>query len=105
MIRKFSDISRTNERPTQHEQTFPKTLDWTNFGALNLENICHFLFNNLVTHKHIKNSDRNRPLGVYMAPNAKFTMEVEKNGMLPHLGPQLLNRTPQVETKVYVKTK
>ena len=93
MTRKFSDISRTNERPTQHEQTFPKTLDWTNFGALNLEN------------KHIKNSDRNRPLGVYMTPNAKFTMEVEKNGMLPHLGPQLLNRTPQVETKVYVKTK
>ena len=40
-----------------------------------------------------------------MAPNAKFTMEVEKNGMLPHLGPQLLNRKPQVETKVYVKTK
>ena len=32
-----------------------------------------------------------------------FTMEVEKNGMLPFLGVQLLNRAPCVETKVYVK--
>ena len=30
-------------------------------------------------------------------------MEVEKNGMLPFLGVQLLNRAPCVETKVYVK--
>ena len=34
---------------------------------------------------------------------ASFTMEVEKNGMLPFLGVQLLNRAPCVETKVYVK--
>ena len=32
-----------------------------------------------------------------------FTMEVEKNGMLPFLGVQLLNRAPCVETKIYVK--
>jgi len=32
-----------------------------------------------------------------------FTMEIEKDGMLPFLGIQLLNRAPQVETKVYVK--
>ena len=32
-----------------------------------------------------------------------FTMEVEKNGMLPFLGVQLLNRAPFPETKVYVK--
>ena len=30
-------------------------------------------------------------------------MEIEKDGMLPFLGTQLLNRAPQVETKVYVK--
>ena len=30
-------------------------------------------------------------------------MEVEKDGMLPFLGVQLLNRAPCVETKVYVK--
>ena len=33
----------------------------------------------------------------------KFTMETECNGMLPFLGIQLLNRSPQIETKVYVK--
>ena len=33
----------------------------------------------------------------------KFTMETECNGMLPLLGIQLLNRSPQIETKVYVK--
>ena len=33
-----------------------------------------------------------------------FTMEVEKNGMLPFLGVQLLNRAPCVETKVYFKS-
>ena len=32
-----------------------------------------------------------------------FTMEVKKDGMLPFLGVQLLNRAPCVETKVYVK--
>ena len=30
-------------------------------------------------------------------------METECNGMLPFLGFQLLNRSPQIETKVYVK--
>lgn len=33
----------------------------------------------------------------------EFTMEVESNGMLHILGIQLLNRTPQIETKVYWK--
>ena len=32
-----------------------------------------------------------------------FTMEIEKDGILPFLGIQLLNRAPQLETKVYVK--
>ena len=45
----------------------------------------------------------NRRFGVFMTPKAKFTVEVEKNDMLPFLGTQLLNRGPQVETKVYVK--
>ena len=36
-------------------------------------------------------------------PSASFTMEIEKDGMLPFLGTQLLNRAPQIETKVYVK--
>ena len=40
-----------------------------------------------------------------MMPKAKFTVEVEKNDMFPSIGTQLLNRGPQVETKVYVKTK
>ena len=35
--------------------------------------------------------------------SVKFTMETERNGMLPFLGIQLLNRSPQIETKVYVK--
>ena len=35
--------------------------------------------------------------------SVKFTMETECNGMLPLLGIQLLNRSPQIETKVYVK--
>ena len=30
-------------------------------------------------------------------------MELKKDGMLPFLGVQLLNRAPEVETKVYVK--
>ena len=32
-----------------------------------------------------------------------FTMEIEKDGILPFLGIQLLNRASQLETKVYVK--
>ena len=35
--------------------------------------------------------------------SVKFTMETECNGMLPFLGIQLMNRSPQIETKVYVK--
>ena len=35
--------------------------------------------------------------------SVKFTMETECNGMLPFLGIQLLYRSPQIETKVYVK--
>ena len=31
-------------------------------------------------------------------------MEIEKDGMLPFLGTQLLNRAPQIEAKVYVNT-
>ena len=36
-------------------------------------------------------------------PSVSFTMEIEKDGLLPFLGTQLLNRAPQIETKVYVK--
>ena len=36
-------------------------------------------------------------------PSVSTTMEIEKDGMLPFLGTQLLNRAPQIETKVYVK--
>ena len=36
-------------------------------------------------------------------PSVSFTMENEKDNMLPFLGTQLLNRAPQIETKVYVK--
>ena len=36
-------------------------------------------------------------------PSLKFTMEVEKDGMLPFLGVELLNRNTKIETKVYVK--
>ena len=32
-----------------------------------------------------------------------FIMETEKDGMLPFLGKELLNRAPQIETKLYVK--
>ena len=35
--------------------------------------------------------------------SVKFTMETECNGRLPFLDIQLLNRSPQMETKVYVK--
>ena len=30
-------------------------------------------------------------------------MEIEKDGILPFLDTQLLNRAPQIETKVYVR--
>ena len=36
-------------------------------------------------------------------PSVKFTMEIENNGMLPFLGTQLLNKSTQIQTKVYVK--
>ena len=36
-------------------------------------------------------------------PSVKFTMEIEKNGMLPFLGTQLLNNSTQIQTKVYIK--
>ena len=36
-------------------------------------------------------------------PSVSFTMEIEKEDMLHFLGTQLLNRAPQIETKVYVK--
>ncbi|XP_067023773.1 uncharacterized protein, partial [Acropora muricata] len=35
-------------------------------------------------------------------PSVSFIMKIEKDGMLPFLGTQLLNRVPQIETKVYV---
>ena len=35
--------------------------------------------------------------------SVKVTMETERNGMLPFLGIQLVNRSPQIEAKVYVK--
>ena len=35
--------------------------------------------------------------------SVKLTMETESNGMLPFLGTQLLNPSPRIETKVYVK--
>ena len=31
-------------------------------------------------------------------PSVSFTMKIEKEGMLPFLGTQLLNRAPQTET-------
>jgi len=36
-------------------------------------------------------------------PSVSFTMEIEKDGMLPFLGTQLLNRAAQIETKVCMK--
>ena len=35
--------------------------------------------------------------------NQKFTIELENNGVLPFLGIQLINKSPNIETKVYVK--
>ena len=35
--------------------------------------------------------------------SVKFTREIENNGMLPFLGTQLLNKSTQIQTKVYVK--
>jgi len=36
-------------------------------------------------------------------PSVEFMIETESNGMLPFLGIQLLNQSPQIETKVYAK--
>ena len=36
-------------------------------------------------------------------PSVNFTMETEKDRLLPFLGMQLLNRAPNIETKVYIK--
>ena len=35
--------------------------------------------------------------------SVKFTMEIENDGMLPFLGTQLLNKSTQIKTKIYVK--
>jgi len=35
--------------------------------------------------------------------SVKFTMEMENNEMLPFLGTQLLNRSIQIQTQIYVK--
>ena len=35
--------------------------------------------------------------------SVKFTMEFENDGMLPFLGTQLLNKSTQIQTKIYVK--
>ncbi|XP_058941979.2 uncharacterized protein [Pocillopora verrucosa] len=36
-------------------------------------------------------------------PSLQFTMEVEREGSLPFLGTELLNRAPKIESKVYIK--
>ena len=36
-------------------------------------------------------------------PSLKFTMEVEREGSLPFLGSELINRAPKLESKVYTK--
>ena len=36
-------------------------------------------------------------------PSLKFTMEIEREGSLPFLGTELLNRAPKIESKVYIK--
>ena len=36
-------------------------------------------------------------------PSLKFTMEVEREGSLPFLGSELINRAPKIESKVYIK--
>ena len=36
-------------------------------------------------------------------PSLKLTMELENNGVLPFLGIQLINKSPNIKTKVYVK--
>ena len=36
-------------------------------------------------------------------PSVSFTIEIERDCMLPFLGTQLLNHAPQIETKVYFK--
>ena len=39
----------------------------------------------------------------HVHPSVSFTMEIEKDGILPFLGTKLLNRAPQIETKLSVK--
>ena len=36
-------------------------------------------------------------------PSVNFTMEIEREGSLPFLGTELLNRAPKIESKVYIK--
>ena len=36
-------------------------------------------------------------------PSLKFTMELENNGALPFLGIQLINKSANIKTEVYVK--
>ena len=33
----------------------------------------------------------------------KFTLEIEREGSLPFLGTELLNRAPRIESKLYIK--
>ena len=35
--------------------------------------------------------------------SVKFTLEIDNDGMLPFLGTQLLNKSTQIQTKIYVK--
>ena len=36
-------------------------------------------------------------------PSLKFTLQIEREGSLPFLGTELLNRAPKIESKVHVK--
>ena len=36
-------------------------------------------------------------------PSLKFTIEVEREGSLPFLGTELVNRAPKIESKIYIK--
>ena len=36
-------------------------------------------------------------------PSLKVTMEIEREGSLPFLGTELLNRAPKIKSKVYIK--
>ena len=37
--------------------------------------------------------------------SVKVTMEIKNDGLLPFLGTQLLNKSPHIQTKIYVKPK